>query len=40
LFDAPSGKFHYKGTIEGQASMKGEYELVGTEKGTFTAQKK
>ena len=39
-FEAPNGKFHYKGTIDGQASMKGEYELVGTEKGTFTATKK
>jgi len=38
-FDAPSGKFQYKGTIDGD-SMKGEYELVGTEKGTFTATKK
>ena len=41
-FDAPntSGKFQYKGTIDGPASMKGEFELVGTEKGTFTATKK
>src|SRR5580693_1686278 len=37
VFDAPNaaGKFHYTGTVDG-TSMKGDYELVGTEKGTFT----
>jgi len=41
-FDAPntSGKFHYQGTVDGPSSMKGDFELVGTEKGTFTATKK
>ena len=41
-FNAPNttGKFHYKGTVDGPASMKGEFELEGTEKGTFTAMKK
>jgi len=39
-FDAPSGKFLYKGTVDGPTSMKGDFELVGTEKGTFTATKK
>ncbi|MGD0301229.1 MAG: hypothetical protein ABSE86_29480 [Bryobacteraceae bacterium] len=40
-FDAPNsaGKFHYTGTIAG-ANMKGDYELEGSEKGTFTAAKK
>jgi len=40
-FQAPNatGKFHYKGTIEG-GSMKGDFELEGSEKGTFTATKK
>jgi len=36
-FDAPSGKFLYKGTVDGPTSMKGDFELVGKEKGTFTA---
>jgi len=39
-FDAPSGKFHYKGTVDGPSSMKGDFEMVGSEKGTFTATKK
>ena len=41
-FDAPntSGKFHYKGTIDSATAMKGDFELEGTEKGTFTATKK
>jgi hypothetical protein len=39
-FDAPSGHFHYLGAVDGAASMKGNFELVGTEKGTFTATKK
>ena len=41
VFDAPntSGKFHYTGTVEGPASMKGDFELEGSEKGTFTATK-
>ncbi len=41
-FNAPntSGKFHYQGTVEGPAAMKGEFELEGSEKGTFTATKK
>jgi hypothetical protein len=38
-FEAPSGKFHYTGTIDGP-NMKGDYELEGKEKGTFTASKK
>jgi len=39
-FDAPGGKFLYKGTVDGPTSMKGDFELVGKEKGTFTATKK
>ncbi len=41
-FNAPntSGRFHYKGTVDGASSMKGDFELEGTEKGTFTATKK
>lgn len=41
-FDAPntSGKFHYQGKVDGPSSMQGDFELVGTEKGTFTATKK
>jgi len=42
VFDAPNttGKFHYTGTIDGPTSMKGAFELEGSEKGTFTAAKK
>lgn len=40
MFDGPSGKFHYTGTVDGPTSMKGDYELEGKEKGTFTAEKK
>ena len=42
VFEAPNttGKFHYKGTVAGPTSMTGDYELEGTEKGTFTATKK
>jgi len=41
-FDAPntSGKFNYQGKVDGPSSMQGDFELVGTEKGTFTATKK
>lgn len=39
-FDAPGGKFLYKGTVDGPTNMKGDFELVGKEKGTFTAAKK
>ena len=39
-FDGTKGKFLYKGTVDGPGSMKGDFELVGTEKGTFTATKK
>jgi hypothetical protein len=38
-FETPKGKFHYEGTIEG-AAMKGDFENIGAEKGTFTAAKK
>jgi hypothetical protein len=42
FFDGPNaaGKFHYTGTVDGPASMKGAYELEGSEKGTFAAAKK
>ena len=41
-FQAPNatGKFHYKGTVDSAGNMKGDFELEGSEKGTFTATKK